>query len=121
MKYAFIPRHRRVGPITIQCRVLRASVSGYHAHIAHQASPAPRRYVSDAALSVPIKAIHIQNRGAYGWPRIGRALRNPGVRVGKQRVPTRMPKHGIRARGKRWFKVTTDSNHDLLPIAPQSA
>ena len=28
-----------------------------------------------------------------------------------------MPQQGIRARGKRRFKVTTDSHHDL-PIAP---
>ncbi|EQD74193.1 hypothetical protein B1B_02806, partial [mine drainage metagenome] len=32
MKYAFIARHRRVWPITVQCRVLEVSVSGYHGH-----------------------------------------------------------------------------------------
>ena len=37
--------------------------------------------------------------------------------VGKQRVQRLMQKHGIRARGKRRFRVTTDSRHDL-PIAP---
>jgi hypothetical protein len=30
-----------------------------------------------------------------------------------------MQRHGIRAKGKRRFKVTTDSNHDL-PTAPNS-
>jgi hypothetical protein len=30
MKYAFIQRHRRVWPISVQCRVLRVSVAGYH-------------------------------------------------------------------------------------------
>ena len=117
MKYAFIERHRQEWPITVQCRVLRASVSGYHAHVARQASIAPRRFLSDEALLVHIKAVHRQSRGSYGWPRIWRELRNDGMRVGKQRLQTLMQIHGIRAKGKKRFKVTTDSNHDL-PIAP---
>ncbi len=40
-----------------------------------------------------------------------------GIRVGKERVQKLMQQHGIRAKGKRRFKVTTDSQHDL-PIAP---
>ena len=40
-----------------------------------------------------------------------------GIRVGKDRVQKLMQLHGIRAEGKRRFKVTTDSNHDL-PVAP---
>jgi putative transposase len=40
------------------------------------------------------------------------------MRVVKQRVQRLMQQHGIRARGKRRFRVTTtDSRHDL-PIAP---
>ena len=39
-----------------------------------------------------------------------------GMRVGKERVRRLMQRHGIRARGKRKFVVTTDSKHDL-PIA----
>ena len=37
--------------------------------------------------------------------------------MGKERVQKLMKLHGIRAKGRRRFKVTTDSNHDL-PIAP---
>lgn len=40
-----------------------------------------------------------------------------GIRVGKLRVQKLMQRHGIKARGKRKFVVTTDSKHDL-PIAP---
>ena len=116
MRYAFIQRHRRVWPISVQCRVLGVSISGYHGHWVRQANPVPRRHLSDAALLVHIKAIHRQTRGGYGRPRIVRALHHQGLRVGKQRVQTLMQKHGIRAKGKRRFKVTTDSKHDL-PIA----
>jgi putative transposase len=91
-------------------------MSGYHGHWVRQANPVPRRHLSDAALLVHIKAIHRQTRGGYGRPRIVRELHHQGLRVGKQRVQTLMQKHGIRAKGKRRFKVTTDSKHDL-PIA----
>ena len=117
MKYAFIQCHRKVWPISVQCRVLRVSAAGYHEHVVRSASNAQKRCLSDDALLVHIKAIYAQMRGAYGWPRIWRALLAGGIRVGKQRVQKLMKQHGIRAKGKRRFKVTTDSNHDL-PIAP---
>ncbi len=117
MKYAFIQRHRRVWPISAQCRVLGVSVAGYHEHFVRRASAAQRRHLSDDALLVHIKAIHAQTHGGYGWPRIWKELLARGIRVGKQRVQKLMQLHGIRAKGKRRFRVTTDSRHDL-PIAP---
>ena len=94
------------------------SVSGYHQHLARRREIARRRHLSDEALLVHIRAVYAENRGAYGWPRIWRQLRAQGIRVGKQRVQRLMQQHGIRARGKRRFRVTTtDSRHDL-PIAP---
>jgi putative transposase len=118
MKYAFVQRNKLVWPISVQCRVLRVSVSGYHAHLARRVAIGQRRHLSDEALLVHISAVYAENRGAYGWPRIWRQLRAQGVRVGKQRVQRLMQKHGIQARGKRRFRVlTSDSRHDL-PIAP---
>lgn len=117
MKYAFIQRHRRVWPISVQCRVLGVSVSGYHEHFVRRANIAQRRHLSDDALLVHIKAIHAQTQGSYGWPRIWKELLARGVHVGKERVQKRMQLHGIRAKAKRRFKVTTDSNHHL-PISP---
>ena len=117
MKYAFIQRHRRVWPISVQCRVLEVSVAGYHEYFVRRASAAQRRHLSDDALLVHIKAIHAETRGAYGWPRTWKELLGRGIRVGKERVQKLMQRHGIRAKGKRRFKVTTDSKHEL-PIAP---
>jgi transposase InsO family protein len=101
----------------VQCRVLQVSVAGYHEHFVRRASDAQRRHLSDDALLVHIKAIHAETHGGYGWPRTWKELLARGIRVGKQRVQKLMQLHGIRAKGKRRFKVTTDSNHDL-PIAP---
>jgi len=118
MKYAFIERHKLVWPIRVQCRVLRASVSGFHQHRARSKQIAQRRHLSDEALLVHISAVYAESRGAYGWPRIWRQLRAQGIRVGKLRVQRLMQKHGIQARGKRRFRVvTTDSKHSL-PVAP---
>ena len=117
MKYAFIKQHRRLWPVSVQCRVLQVSAAGYHAHLARRASDAQRRHLSDEALLAHIKAVHTETRSAYGWPRIWRELVARGIAVGKDRVQKLMQLHGIRAKGKRRFKVTTDSNHKL-PVSP---
>ena len=117
MRYAFIQRNRTIWPISVQCRVLQVSVSGYHQHEKRRKQIAQRRHLSDAALLVHIRAVFTANRGAYGWPRVWRQLLRQGVRVGKLRVQRLMQQHGIRARGKRRFRITTDSRHGL-PVAP---
>jgi putative transposase len=94
------------------------SVSGFHQRLARRGKIAYRRHLSEAALLAHISSVYAEYRGAYGWPRIWRELLKRGVRVGEQRVQELMQRHGIRARGKRRFRVTTtDSRHDL-PIAP---
>ena len=146
MKYAFIERHQRVWPISVECRgpqrqvfvagvqcrgpqrqvfvagvecrVLRVSASGYHQHLARRLDISQRRHLNDQALLVHISAVYAESRGAYGWPRIARELVRRGIRVSKRRVQRLMQKHGIQARGKRRFRIaTTDSKHNL-PIAP---
>jgi len=97
----------------VQCRVLQTSVAGYHEHFVGRASSAQRRHLSDDALLVHIKVIHAGTRGGHGWPRMWKELLARGIRVGKQRVQELMQLHGIRAKGKRRFKVIADSNHDL--------
>ena len=118
MKYALIRRNRRLWPIRVQCRMLGVSVAGYHEHFLRRLHIARRRHLTAEALVVHIRAIYAAARGAYGWPRIWRELHAQGIRVGKQRVQRLMQQHGIRARGKRRFRIaTTDSRHSL-PIAP---
>ena len=118
MKYALIRRNRRVWPIRVQCRMLGVSVAGYHEHFVRRLQITRRRHLSAESLLVHIRAVYAANRGAYGWPRIWRELRAQGIRVGKQRVQRLMQQHGIRARGKRRFRVTTTDSRHGLPIAP---
>jgi putative transposase len=117
VKYALIRRNRRQWPIGLQCRMLGVSVAGYHEHFLRRLQIARRRHLSAEALVVHIRAVYAANRGAYGWPRIWRELRAQGIRVGKQRVQRLMQQHGIRARGKLRFRVTTTDSRHSLPIA----
>lgn len=106
-------------PITLMCEVLEVSPSGYFGWEGAQRRPARsgRRSLTNEALLAHIRAIHEQLRGEYGWPRMHKELLGRGLRVGKERVRRLMQRHGIRAKGKKKFVVTTDSRHHL-PVAP---
>ncbi len=89
---------------------------GYPEHCFRHRSANSRRHLSEEALLVQIRAIYAESRGAYGWLRIWRELKQRGIRVGQQRVQQLRQQHGIRARGKRRFHVKTQSRPGL-PIA----
>jgi transposase InsO family protein len=122
VKYAWIAKHKACWPVTLTCEVLGVSASGYFEHWRRKDADKPSRpgankRISNEALLVHIRAIHAEVKGEYGWPKMWKELLARGLRVGKLRVQKLMQRHGIKAKGKRKFVVTTDSKHDL-PIAP---
>ena len=118
MKYAWIAKHRHQWPVSLACETLDVSTSGYFEHQKRRDDPGrPGKRVSNEALLAHIRAIHAEVKGEYGWPKMWKELVARGIRVGKDRVQKTMQRHGIKARSKRKFVVTTDSKHDL-PIAP---
>jgi len=64
-----------------------------------------------------IKEIHELTDKTYGSPRITNALIDEGFTVSRPRVARLMRKHGIQARTKRKFRITTDSEHNF-PMSP---
>jgi putative transposase len=104
--------------VSIAWEVLEVSASGYFSWVrqrtAKQTTP-PGRY-SDEALLAHMRAIHAEVKQEYGWPRMHKELVARGIRIGKERGRRLMKQHGIRARTKRKFVVTTDSKHNL-PVA----
>jgi putative transposase len=120
VKYAWIAQNKAVWSVTMTCEVLDVSASGYFEHQRRRRQSRPSKpgngRVSSEALLAHIRGVHAEFKGEYGWPRIWRELLARGIRVGKDRVQRMMREHGIKARGKRKFVVTTDSKHDL-PIA----
>ena len=122
MKYAWVAKHKACWPVTLSCEVLGVSASGYFEHWRRKERDKPGRpeadkRISEAALLVHIRAIHAEVKQEYGWPKVCKEVLARGIRVGKERVRKLMQRHGIKARSKRKFVVTTDSKHDL-PIAP---
>lgn len=113
MKYAFIQGHEKKYPITVMCRVLLASRSGYNAW---RKCGVPQRQVRQQELLKKIKTIYEDSRGNYGSPRILRKLRKDGVVVNHKTVEELMKKNGIQAKRRKKFKATTNSKHNL-PIA----
>jgi transposase InsO family protein len=114
VKFAFIDEEKATWPVVAICEVLAVSRSGFYALKARSASA---RAQEDAQLVVDIKAAHTAGRGAYGSPRVFRALRKQGKRVGKKRIERLMRSEGIVGKKRKKFCVTTNSRHDH-PIAP---
>jgi transposase InsO family protein len=114
MRFAFIDAEKASFPVVVQCEVLEVSRSGFYAWRARKPST---RATEDARLAVAIVAAHKASKRRYGSPRIHRALRQRGVRLGKKRVERLMRSAGLVTKQKRRFRRTTDSAHDR-PIAP---
>ncbi len=101
-------------PIGVLCDVLEVSRSGFYAW---KTRPRSKRSKANELLAVQIAATHKRSRKTYGSPRVQRALRKKGLRVGKKRIERVMRECGLVGAQKRRFRRTTDSNHDN-PIAP---
>jgi len=95
-------------------KVLAVSESGDRAW--RQGGTPNRTRLTDAQMLTWIRAIDEELKGAYGSPRMVRELRGRGIPASKERVERLMRQHGIRARHKRRYTVTTDSTHHL-PVA----
>ena len=114
MKYAWIDSQRHEYPLQALCGLLGVSTSGY---ADWEAGGGPTQWLSDGQLLMLIRSIHAESKQAYGSPRVTAELKGRGIPVSRERVRRLMQAHGIRARHKRRYKVTTDSKH-TLPVAP---
>jgi putative transposase len=108
MRFVFILAEKDTYPVTIMCRVLCVSTSGYYAWLQRKPS---KRSERKAALTERIKATHECSRRTYGSPRVTEKLRNSGERVTEKTVAKIMRENELVARRTRRFKATTDSRH----------
>jgi putative transposase len=91
--FVFIEAEKANFPISLMCRMLGVSRSGFHAWLGRAPSD---RELSDAWLLERIRQVHSENRGVYGSPRVHAELRLAhGVRVGRKRVERLMRKAGV--------------------------
>jgi putative transposase len=101
-------------PLRILCRALRVSRSGFYDW---RSRPESRRGKEELDLVRKIEQIHLSSRRTYGSPRIHAQMQAMGYTISRKRVERLMRKHQIRARRKRRYRVTTDSQHGFH-VAP---
>ncbi len=99
-------------PISLLCRVLKVSRSGYYDW---KSRPPSKRAREQAALTEKIREIHNRSRQVYGYPRVHAELRALGVRCGRKRVARLMREAGLRGclRGRK--KRTTRQDKHATP------
>jgi putative transposase len=81
--FRFIAAEKTNYSISLMCRMLGVSRSGFHAW---ELRPPSDRAMNDAWLTERIRAMHERSRNSYGARRIHLDLRDDGVRVGRKRV-----------------------------------
>jgi transposase InsO family protein len=95
------------------CRALDVSPSGFYAW---RTRPESTRAREDRRLKVLVRTSFEDGRGYYGSPRVQDDLVEWGERVSRKRTIRLMQEDGLKARVRKRYKVTTDSDHDQ-PIA----
>ncbi len=104
-------------PVSLLCRVLKVSRSGYYDW---KDRPPSKRDQENVALTEQIVEIHERSRGTYGYPRVHAELKALGVRCSRKRIARLMRKAGLRGciRGRR--KRTTRRDLYATPAPPIS-
>jgi putative transposase len=112
MKYEMIDSQMDLYPVSLLCKIFGVSKSGYY-----NWKVRPKTNATEELRIVRlIEKVHQGSRGTYGSPRVFQILKGMGESCSEDKIARLMQKFGIRARTKRKFRHTTDSNHNS-PIA----
>ena len=111
MTYSWIEEQRPFFRLIAMCRVLKVSRSGYYKHLHHRIS---ERAQSEARLVEEMQQLVKLHCYRYGSPRMTIALRNQGLRCSENRVARLMIKHGMGARRKKRYRITTKRDRTAI-------
>ena len=100
---------KAIFPVTLMCRVLEVSRSGYYAWRKRERSA---RSQADEVLKVQIVSIHQRSRETYGVPRVHAELEAEGERVSRKRVARLMRELSLEGVSRR--KGTRTTKRDQL-------
>ena len=112
MKYACIAEHRGLFAVTMMCRVLGVSRAGFYAAQGREPNERSQR---KQRLLLEIRSIHRESKQRYGSPRVHDELRAREFRCSENQVARLMREDGLRAKKRRRFRVTTNSDHSHAP------
>jgi transposase InsO family protein/transposase-like protein len=114
IRYQFIDTKKKAFPISLLCKVMRVSRSGFYSWASREKSS---RQVERDRLISKVKEIHRKVRETYGTRRMSIELTTEGESCGRTKAVTLMTLAMVKARQKKKFKVTANSRHKL-PVAP---
>ena len=114
MRFRLVDEAKNEFPVQRLCNVLGVSQSGYFAWKGRSASIRQR---ADMVLLAHVRSAFALSNGTYGSPRMTRELQDEGFVIGRRRTARLMRENDLKARQKRRFKRTTDSQH-AWPVAP---
>ena len=113
MRYQAVSENVPRYPVRMMCQALQVSAAGFYAWWGRPESVHDLR---DRQLGHAIAVAHRESRGTYGAPRIQATLKACDVTVSRRRITRLMRIQSLKAKVRRRFKATTDSQH-ALPVA----
>ena len=113
MRFTFIAAKKAEHTVTILCRCMDVTRSGFYAWQRRPESPRSR---DDRRLKVLVHAFFAESQQRYGSPRIHGDLIERGEQVSRKRVSRLMQEEGLVTRARKRYKGTTMSDHDQ-PVA----
>jgi putative transposase len=102
VKFRFIAAEKAHHPLTLLCRCLRVTRSGFHAW---QKRPESARAKRDRHLTVLVRASFDASKGRYGSPRIHKDLQEQHERASRERVIRLMQEQQLKARQRKRFSA----------------
>ena len=117
MKYAWIQEHRDSFPVSVMCRVLQVSRSGFYKSL--RATPSRRAQRTDA-IKASVREVYEQSNGIYGSYKIAEQLQADErlESACRNTVATAMQEMGLKSRVHRKFRPTTTITDGSKTPAP---
>jgi transposase InsO family protein len=115
VKYACILAHRQQFRLSLMCRLLQVSRSGFYAAQRRTPSAQSRRREQ---LRTAIATVYHSSRGTYGSPRIYRDLRSDKSAYGRHLIARLMREAGLRAKPRRRRQPLTTNSQHAYGVAP---
>lgn len=113
MRFRFIAAEQAHYSLSVLCRCMRVTRSGFYAWRGRPESAHAQR---DRRLTILVRASFDASKQRYGSPRIYRDLIEQREAVSRKRVMRLMQEAGLKARVRKRFKCRTMSDHDQ-PVA----
>ena len=116
MRFCFIRQQMKAYPVTVLCKVMEVSRSGFYDYL-HRFNRGPDKDPTQSILESRMRLIFKQTRGSYGSRRMMRKLRAEGYSIGRYKVRRLMRQLSLKVKAPKRYKVTTDSRH-CFAVAP---